>query len=210
LVTGGSAGIGLGITSHILQHNPKKLLFLSNKAEHAKDTKKHLKEYGDVSKVDCIQCDLNDLKQVKSVAEKIRDQEPDLDVAIFNAGIGVGKYEVSQDGYDTHFQTNVLSQFLMLKILLPNLKKRAQTTHDARIVFQSSSMHDTKVNEVKFESIDEINTDIGPTPLYGRTKLALILLARKLDRDLNAAGTSGIFVNASHPGLVGTDQVENN
>jgi WW domain-containing oxidoreductase len=182
------------------------LLFLSNKAEHANETKEHLQKYGDVAKVDWIQCDLNDLTQVKSVAEEIRNQHPDIDVAVFNAGIGVGKFELSKDGYDTHFQTNVLSQFLMLKILLPNLKKRAETTGDARVVFQSSSMHDTAVDKVKFASIDEINTDVGATALYGRTKLALILIARKLNRDLRAAGVRNLFVNASHPGLVGTDQ----
>jgi WW domain-containing oxidoreductase len=205
-VTGGSAGIGRGIVSHILQHNPKRLLFLSNKAEHANETKEHLENYGDVSKVEWIQCDLNDLKQVQSVANNLQEKEPEIDVLVFNAGIGVGKYELSSDGYDTHFQTNVLSQFLLLKILLSNLKKRAQTTKDARVVFQSSSLHSTAVSDVKFASIEEINTDIGATRLYDRTKLGNLLLALKLDRDLKAVGTKDIYVNATHPGLVGTDQ----
>jgi WW domain-containing oxidoreductase len=179
---------------------------LSNKRENADKAIEHLKKYGDITKVEWIQCDLNDLKQVKSTSESIRDKHPEIDVAVFNAGIGVGKFELSKDGYDTHFQTNVLSQFLMVNTLLPNLKKRAQATNDARIVFQSSSMHDTQVKDVEFASIDEINTDVGATPLYGRTKLALILIARKMERDLSAAGVSGLYVNASHPGLVGTDQ----
>jgi WW domain-containing oxidoreductase len=200
--------MGLGIASHILQHNPKRLLFLSHKKEHADDTIEHLKQYGDISKVEWVHCDLLDLKQVQAVGQKLAEKESDLDVLIFNAGIGVGKYEVSKDGYDTHFQTNVLSQFLLMKILLPNLKKKATTTNDARIVFQSSSMHDTAVSDIKFDSIEEINTDIGATKLYSRTKLADILVAFKLDRDLKSAGINNIYTNAVHPGLVGTDQQE--
>lgn len=196
----------MGIVSHILQHNPKKLLFLSRKAEHAEEAKEHLKEYGDTSKLQWVECNLSDLKDVQNVSNKIRDEEPNLDVIVLDAGIGVGKYELSHDGYDTHFQINVLSQFLLLNTLLPNLKKQAAKTNDARVVMQSSSLHDTAVSDVKFESIQEINTDIGATRLYDRTKLGLILFAFKLDRELKAAGINNIFVNATHPGLVGTDQ----
>lgn len=206
MVTGGSAGIGLGIISHILQHNPKRLLFLSNKETHAEEAKEHLKEYGDITTVDWIQCNLDDLHQVKTVAESLREKEPEIDVLVLNAGIGVGPYAISRDGYDTHFQTNVLSQFLLVKTLLPNLKSRAQSTKDARIVFQSSSLHDTAVSGVQFANIDEINTDVGGLVLYDRTKLANILVAFKLNRDLHAEGVKGIYVNATHPGAVGTDQ----
>jgi len=208
LVTGGSAGIGLGISSHILQHNPKRLLFLSNKESHANETKEHLKEYGDLSIVEWIQCDLNDLKQVQSVAQNLREKEPEIDVLILNAGLGVGPYDLSKDGYDTHFQTNVLSQFLLAKTLLPNLKSRAQKTGDARIVFQSSSLHTTAVEDVKFASIDEINTNVGPSVLYNRSKLANILIPFKLNRELHAEGVKNIYVNATHPGMVGTDQMK--
>jgi len=206
LVTGGSQGIGLGIVSHILQHNPEKLFFMSRKAEHAEEAKQHLKEYGDISKLHWVECNLSDLHEVQTVSNKLRDEAPDIDVIVLDAGIGVGKYELSHDGYDTHFQVNVLSQFLLLNTLLPNLKKRAERTDDARVVMQSSSLHDTAVSDVKFASIDEINTDIGATRLYDRTKLAMILFAFKLDRELKAKGINNIFVNATHPGLVGTDQ----
>jgi len=208
LVTGGSAGIGLGIASHILQHNPKRLLFLSNREDHAVDTLRHLKQYGDTSKVEWVQCDLNDLKQVEKVGRRLAEKESELDVLVLNAGLGVGKFDLSKDGYDTHFQTNVLSHFLLAKMLLPNLKKKAEKTGDSRIVFQSSSLHIAGVKDVKFESIEEINTDVGPSILYNRTKLADILVAFKIDRDLKAAGVNNVFVNTTHPGLVGTEQQE--
>lgn len=169
---------------------------------------KHLKQYGDTSKVEWVQCDLNDLKQVQAVGKKLADKEKELDVLVFNAGLGVGKFELSKDGNDTHFQTNVLSHFLLAKMLLPNLKKKAERTGDARIVFQSSSLHIAGVENVMFESIEEINQDVGPSILYNRTKLADILVAFKIDRDLKAAGVNNIFVNATHPGLVATEQQE--
>lgn len=69
IVTGGTAGIGFGISAHVLQHNPAKLYLLSKKAEHGAEAQKELEKYGDVSKVEFIQCDFEDLKQVDEVAK---------------------------------------------------------------------------------------------------------------------------------------------
>jgi len=48
-----------------------------------------------------------------------------------------------------------------------------------RIVALSSEAHRAAPSNVKFESLEEINNDkLGPTELYGRTKLALILFMK--------------------------------
>ena len=64
-----------------------------------------------------------------------------------------------------------------------------------------------------FESLDELNQDIGPSYLYNRSKLAQILFVRALKRRmeqqrLGFTGTEQVWVNASHPGAVSTDQQE--
>lgn len=51
VVTGGSQGIGLGITAHLLSHNPAKIIVVANKAEHFEEAKDFLKDFGDVSRV---------------------------------------------------------------------------------------------------------------------------------------------------------------
>jgi len=75
IVTGGTAGIGFGISAHILQHNPAKLYLLSKKEQHGEEAQKELEKYGDVSQVEFIQCDFENLKQVNEVAKKLSKLE---------------------------------------------------------------------------------------------------------------------------------------
>jgi WW domain-containing oxidoreductase len=79
LVTGGSAGIGFGIVSHLLSHNPAKILMLSMKEEHADQAMESLKDWGDTSKVEWVQCNLESLKQVDETVKNILDKENRLD-----------------------------------------------------------------------------------------------------------------------------------
>lgn len=99
----------------------------------------------------------------------------------------------------------------LILTLLPNLVQTARTNNEARIVLQSSDLHRMSPSSVKFASLDEINTDIGPAYLYNRSKLAQILFVRALVRRLGSGalgdGTgSSIYANAVHPGAVSTEQ----
>ncbi|KAI4198255.1 MAG: hypothetical protein LQ348_002047 [Seirophora lacunosa] len=210
IVTGGTAGIGFGITAHLLQHNPAKIYLLSQKEQHADEATEELKKYGDTSKVEWIQLDLKDLKQTDSVAKQLQSQKQ-IDAIICNAGEGVGKYNETVDGLDSHFQVNHLSQFHLSMMLWPNL----QATPNSRLVFHSSDLHRACPSSTTFSSVDEINTDVGPTILYNRTKLAQILTVRAMVRRMedNQPGfqspkETGPWVLAAHPGGVSTDQPE--
>lgn len=106
----------------------------------------------------------------------------------------------------------------MILTLLPVLAKTAREHAQTRLVFQSSENHRLATSSHKFETLEEINTDIGAAPLYNRTKLAQILFMRCLVRRLEeeklptancpATGRSGIIVNAVHPGAVYTNQMK--
>jgi WW domain-containing oxidoreductase len=208
-VTGGSAGIGYGIVAHILQHNPAKIYLLSNKEQHADEAKEALKEFGDSSKVEWRQCNLEDFKQTDEVARQLASELTRLDALVCNAGLGVGVYNETRDGLDSHMQVNVFSQAHLTLTLLPVLQK----TQDSRIVHQSSDLHRGANSKMKFESVEEINQDIGAMLLYNRTKLAQILFLRELYARIKAgqfgpvSGTTGMpWINATHPGGVKTDQ----
>lgn len=210
VVTGGSAGIGFGIVAHLLQHNPEKIYLLSNKEEHAEEAQQELaKKWGDASKVEWRQCNLESLKQTDETARSLAKELTRLDGLVCNAGLGVGPYNESQDGLDTHMQVNVFAQAHLILTLLPVLQK----TKDSRIVSQSSDLHRAAPSSVKFESVDEINTDIGATYLYNRTKLAQILFAGELIKHIKAGQfgpvneTEGLpWINCTHPGAIKTDQ----
>jgi WW domain-containing oxidoreductase len=209
VVTGGSAGIGYGIVAHILQHNPAKIYLLSNKEQHADEAKESLREFGDISKVEWRQCNLEDLKQTDEVAKQLSQELSRLDALVCNAGLGVGVYNETRDGLDSHMQVNLFSQAHLTLTLLPVLQK----TPDSRIVHQSSDMHKGATSSMKFESVAEMNQDIGATLLYNRTKLAQILFLRELYQRIQAGqfgavtSSTGLpWINATHPGAIKTDQ----
>lgn len=75
IVTGGTAGIGFGITAHLLQHKPAKIILVSQKEEHAEQAMEALKEYGDTSNVHFVQCDLKDLEKTREVAMQLKNEK---------------------------------------------------------------------------------------------------------------------------------------
>jgi len=168
-----------------------------------------LKEWGDISKVEWKKCNLEDLKQVDEVAKQLVQELNRLDALVCNAGLGVGVYNETRDGLDSHMQVNVFSQAHLTLMLLPILQK----TPDSRIVHQSSDLHKGADSSMTFESVQEINQDIGATKLYNRTKLAQILFLRELYFRIKAGefgqvteSTGLPWINATHPGGVLTDQ----
>lgn len=98
---------------------------------------------------------------------------------------------------------------LLALTLLPNL----QSTPNSRLVVQSSELHRSPLSSTQFASLDEINTDLGPNSTYSRSKLAQILFVRALVRRMfnnepgfQSAKYDGPWINATHPGVVATDQ----
>ncbi|KAI9799460.1 MAG: hypothetical protein M1833_003982 [Piccolia ochrophora] len=209
VVTGGSAGIGFGIVAHLLQHQAKVYL-LSNKEEHAEEAVEELKEWGDVHKIEWVQCNLADLKHTDSVAKKLKAELKTLDGLICNAGLGVGKYSETGDGLESHFQVNHLSQLHLALELLPVLLR----TPSSRLALQSSDLHRGSPSSTTFADVSAVNTDIGAANLYNRSKLAQVLTVRTLVRRMEEKkhGFDGtkeqVWINAVHPGGVSTDQQE--
>ncbi|KAM0319486.1 hypothetical protein ACHAPQ_010288 [Fusarium lateritium] len=209
VVTGGSAGIGYGISAHILQHNPEKLYLLGKKQHHLDEAAEGLKQYGDISRVEFIQVELEDLHQTDKVAKRLASELQRLDALVLNAGLGVGPYGETKDLIDSHMQVNVFAQHHLAMTLLPKLI----ATPDSRLCLQASDMHRAAPGDIKFADLEEINRDIGPSYLYNRTKLAQILLVKALARrkqqgQLGMQPGKGPWINATHPGGVKTDQQE--
>ncbi|KAI0949626.1 hypothetical protein AcW1_009175 [Taiwanofungus camphoratus] len=212
VVTGGTGGIGFEVARTLVLSRARVLL-LSRKAENAeaaivKIKESQLKQAGPVADVTFIPCDLGNLGHVKKVADQIRGQEARLDLLICAAGVGVNKFDLSADGIDRHFAVNHLGHFVLTNRLLPLLRQTADDvrTPAPRIICVSSSLHTSAPSSVRFASLAELNNDIGPVALYGRSKLANLLFVKDtIQRVLRPAGDR-ILMLATHPGAVHTGQ----
>jgi NAD(P)-dependent dehydrogenase (short-subunit alcohol dehydrogenase family) len=209
VVTGGSEGIGYGVTHTLLSHNISKLFILSISEDVVNGAKRSVAEELGQEKADrteWIQCDLSNWAEVKKAAEQINKSTDRLDILVNNAGRGIMTYQLSKYGVDQHMAVNHFGHVLLTSYLLELLKKTADEHGTVRIVNLASNAHQGAPSDVKFESLDELNQDLGPNPQYGRSKLAAILYSRYLDRHVTKAGNPKILVNATHPGFVSTRQ----
>lgn len=221
VVTGGSAGIGYGICAHLLQHNPAKLYLLGKKEEHLAEAEESLNKFTksgsskDVQdRVSFLQVELEDFHETDRVAKHLAaDLEKAgarLDALVLNAGLGVGAYHETRDGLDSHMQVNVWAQFHLAMTLLPFLLR----TPDSRLCLQSSDFHRMpNTSGIEFRDLAEMNTDLGASAQYNRSKLAQILLVHALGRrkqqgQLGLTPGGAPWINATHPGAVSTDQPE--
>jgi NAD(P)-dependent dehydrogenase (short-subunit alcohol dehydrogenase family) len=185
VVTGGSEGIGYGCTHTLLSHNIQKLFIISMSEDIVDDALKAIKEeMGEdkASRVEWIKCDLSDWEATGKAAFEIAKKTDRIDILINNAARGIMTYQ-----------------------LLPLIKSTADKGNKVRLVQLGSNAHENAPKDVKFESIDELNQDLGAMGQYGRTKLASILYARYLARHLSSSHPN-ILSNATHPGFVETRQ----
>lgn len=207
VVTGGSEGIGYGASYTLLSKNISKIFMLSYSQEVVDGALKAIaEEMGEetAKKVEWIQCDLSNWNQVSTVAFQIAKSTDRIDILINNAARGIMTQQMV-NGIDRHIALNHIGHVILTSHLLPVLKKTAEAGHTVRISNQSSNAHQSAPSDTKFESVEELNKELGPMAVYGRSKLAGILYAKYLTRHLHASHPK-ILINATHPGFVETKQ----
>ena len=207
VVTGGSEGIGYGVTHTLLSHNISKLFILSIDKGITDDAKKAIaSELGEdaAQKVEWYECDLADWEATGKTALDIASKTDRIDILVNNAGRGIMTYQVADVGVDLHMAVNHFGHVVLTSHLLPTLKETAKNGK-VRIVNLASNAHQNAPKGVRFESLEELNQDLGPNGQYGRSKLAAILYSRYLNRHLTSKHPN-ILVNATHPGIVDTRQ----
>ncbi|KAK5994800.1 Blue light-induced protein 4 [Cladobotryum mycophilum] len=207
VVTGGALGIGYEV-SRALAHAGCKVIMVNRKEEQGSDAISKIKEESLDADVDWKGCDLGNLSQVKNVFSDLRNSLERLDFLVLSAGINANTFALDSDGIDRHFGVNYLGQYFATNQLWPLIRKTSMMpgVTAPRIVAESSELHRIAPSTVKFQSLEEINDDaLGPTQLYARSKLALILMMKYgLVHKVIDPNSDSIFALSVHPGAVNT------
>ncbi|CAN7940586.1 unnamed protein product [Ixodes hexagonus] len=185
VITGGNGGIGKETAKELVRRKARVIIACRNlkKAEVA------AQEIFEETKQRVIirHLDLASFKSVREFADSILKTEPRLDVLINNAGVMVDhpEVELTEDGYETCFQTNFLGHCLLTLLLLGLLKRSAPS----RVVNLSSFLH-------HLGSVDNLQAKAKGTEsrlhsmfTYFHTKLAIIMFTRALAAKLKGHGT---------------------
>ncbi|SDU95770.1 Short-chain dehydrogenase [Microlunatus sagamiharensis] len=134
--------------------------------------------------------DLGDLGSVRRFAAGW--DEP-IDVLVNNAGISVGKFGRTVDGFERQLGINHLGPFALTNLLLPQIT--------GRVVSLSSQAE--RMGRLDFDDLGFERRPYKEGAVYAASKLANLLFVAELQRRLAAAGSSVTAV-AAHPGLVAT------
>jgi NAD(P)-dependent dehydrogenase (short-subunit alcohol dehydrogenase family) len=197
LVTGATSGLGLaaatgfarlGATVHLLARDAARGERARQQVDAAGPATAHVHL-----------ADLSALRSVRSFARSFLESGHDLHVLVNNAGVLRGERELSEDGIELTFATDVLGPFLLTNMLLARLRECAP----ARVVNVSSGGMYTQrldVGDLQFARRDYD----GPAA-YAAAKRALVVLTEIWAQRL--AG-SGVVVHSMHPGWAATPGVE--
>ena len=123
--------------------------------------------------------DLASFESVREFAKRINESEDRLDILVNNAGFG-GSYRVTKDGYESIFQVNYLSHFLLTMLLLEKLKRSAPS----RIVNVSSLMGEKKFAKLQLDNFKQFAKEFNSFTRYAQSKLAQVMFTRELSQRL--------------------------
>ncbi|KAE8444739.1 hypothetical protein EG329_014299 [Mollisiaceae sp. DMI_Dod_QoI] len=196
LVTGTSAGIGPE-TGRALAATGGKVFMTVRDMRKGEEACKAFLEPG---RVELLEMDNQDLDSVRKVAKNFLSKSDRLNVLVCNAGIMAAPYVKTKDGFESQFQTNHLSHFLLFSLLKDTMLKSTTPNFNSRVVTVSSSGH--AAGEVQFGNYDFSNgKDYTPWKGYGQSKTANIYMTNEIENRYAEQGLHGISL---HPGGIWT------
>ena len=110
LITGATDGVGRATATELARKGFAVVLAARNEAKAETVTNEIAATTGSPD-IDYIIADLGSLTQIRQLSETFKQRYPRLDALINNAGILMPARAMTEDGYETTFQVNYLSQF---------------------------------------------------------------------------------------------------
>jgi short chain dehydrogenase len=135
LVTGGTNGMGKGVAKVMagIDNQIHEVILLCRSEELGEATIKEFESSTNNTKISIVICDLTKLTDVRNAIKEIQSKHKFLDCIFINAGLGYAAKRVeTEEGMDSHFQVNYLSQF-MLTLNLLNLLENS--VNGGRVIF---------------------------------------------------------------------------
>ena len=193
IVTGANSGIGRITAERLAAMGASVAMVCRNQSKGERALSEIRKKTG--GSAELYLADFASLDSVRRLAEDFVKKHDSLQVLVNNAGrVGVRR-SVTADGFETTFQVNYLSHFLLTRLLLDALKRGAPS----RIVNVSSASH--YGGSIPLDDL-QLEKNYGVMRAYSQSKLAQVLFTHELAKRLEG---SGVTVNCLHPGAAATN-----
>lgn len=194
MITGANSGIGKAAALAIAKKGGVIHLVCRNK-DRAEEAQKEIIAGSGNQSVSVHLLDMSNPKEILEFAEKFKSENR-LHVLVNNAGCMVNDRELTEDGIEKNFATNVLGTYILTTALLPALEKE----DDARVVTVSSGgmlVQKLDVLDLQFEK----GTFDG-TMAYAQNKRQQVILTEQWAKALPK-----VHFSVMHPGWADTPAV---
>ncbi|MUG99132.1 glucose 1-dehydrogenase [Scytonema sp. UIC 10036] len=184
IVTGGSKGIGWGVSTVFSQEGAKVVIVARN-VQDGEQTAEEIRQKG--GKATFVQCDVSNEEDVKKMVRTSLDAYGQIDILVNNAGVGIYKsvLDTTNEEWDRCLAIDLKGAFLCSKYVIPQMQ-----TIGKGVIINMSSVH----------SRATVN---GAAP-YAASKGGMTALTRNMAIDYGPS----IRVNAISPGWVMTPLIK--
>lgn len=196
IVTGANTGIGYETALALYKAGVTVIVACRDKDKVEKAIAKMETEKGTGS-LEIGILDLASLDAVREFAETFIAQHQQLNVLIYNAGVGIPPASKTSEGYELQFGVNYLGHFALTGLLYPLL----QATQGSRVVTVSSFGYIGSA--IDFNNLN-LEKDYDAVREYSQSKLADLVFSIELDRRSKARGHQVVSI-AAQPGANGTE-----
>jgi len=188
LVTGATSGLGRQVVERLAERGLT-VLAHGRSQERLDPLVAELRQRG--ADVRPYLADLASLDDVRELADRVAQEQDQLDLLVNNAAVGGGEpgagREESRDGHELRFAVNYLAPYLLTHRLLPLLRASAP----ARMVNVGSAGQEA----LDFDDL-EFQHGYSGMSAYCRSKVALAMFTFDLADEL---ADTGVVVNVLHP-----------
>ncbi|GAB3457043.1 SDR family oxidoreductase [Kineococcus endophyticus] len=195
VVTGGAAGIGLGIVRRLAAAGAEVLVPVRNRGR-AEDALAQVRREVPGARVRLHDLDLSSLASIAAFGRELLAEDEPVHLLVANAGVMTPpSRRETADGFELQLGTNHLGHVALVGHLAPLLVRgRAWVTSQVSVAARSGAVH-----------WDDLNWErsYAGGRAYSSSKIALGLFGLELDRRSRAAGW-GITSNLVHPGVAPT------
>lgn len=199
VVTGATSGIGF-VAARELARRGASVAAVGRDANRLQDSVRRILEAAPGAAVRGFLADLSLQAEVRRLSGELLGAYPRIHGLLNNAGAMFTKREVTSEGFERTWALNVVTPFLLTRLLFPRLTSSAPS----RVVNVASAAHHGA--RLDFENLQGERRFSGYRA-YGRSKLAVLLETYQFARRTTDAG---VTVNALHPGFVATHFAQNN
>ncbi|KAK3906534.1 hypothetical protein C8A05DRAFT_29575 [Staphylotrichum tortipilum] len=207
IVTGANGGLGLEAARHFVRLGAARVILACRSTERGEAAKADIETSNpSPAVIEVWPLDLCSFDSVRAFCCRA-DQELDrLDVLLANAAMLSLDSTKMAEGYEMQVTANVISNFLMVLMLLPLMKRTAARWNvetNVTVVASEAHFFTRFVQKDQPQIFESFRPGSAMEERYGTTKLLDILIAEELAERLDAgsAGASPVIVNTANPGL---------